>query len=272
MIIDGRALAADICTELQNRISHLPGTPHLTIFTCAPDQPTQTFLKLKKQKAEQIGVAVNVIEFPTDITAAEVKLSIEYALMQTDGILVQLPFPESVVIDEVLRSVPGSYDVDCVHYDGTSELTLPPVVGAIKAMGERHDVMWAAQSVVVVGNGRLVGAPAAVWAMKQGAQVTVIDEHTDQAEKATALAAADILILGVGQPGLIQPEQIKEGVIIFDAGTSETGGVLVGDAASDCREKAALFTPVPGGIGPVTVAMVYHNLVALVETAAENKT
>ncbi len=261
MIIDGRVIAAEIYAELKNKVSHLDSAPHLTVFTCAPNFETQKFLALKKRKAEEVGIAMNVIEFPADITTNEVVQSVVHAQMQTDGIVVQLPFPEAVNVDEVFKSIPASYDVDVMQYDGTTSQVLPPVVGAIQEMVDRHDIMLAAQKVVVVGRGKLVGAPAAMWAMKQGAQVSVVTEET--ADRAVQIAAADILILGAGQPKLVQPEHIKDGVIIFDAGTSEEGGVLMGDADPACIQKASFITPVPGGIGPVTVAVLLRNLVRL---------
>ena len=268
MIIDGRAIAAEIFAELRNQVSHLDSTPHLTVFTCAPNFETQKFLALKKKKAEEVGIAVNVIEFPESITTEEVVQSVMHAQMQTDGIIVQLPFPSNVDVDEVLHAIPASYDVDVMQYDGTNDQVLPPVVGAIAAMTARHDIMLAAQQVVVVGEGKLVGKPAAIWAMKQGAQVTVVTEET--ANRADVIAAADVLILGAGQPKLIQPDQIKAGVVIFDAGTSEDGGVLSGDADPTCAEKASFITPVPGGIGPVTIAVLLRNLVRLATSDNSN--
>jgi len=138
---------------------------------------------------------------------------------------------------------------------------LPPVVGAIKELSKRQHVVFAGAKVVVVGEGRLVGKPAALWAKKQGAQVKVIHRNTERPEE--ILKTADIIISGAGDPGIIKPEMIKEGVVIFDAGTSEEGGVLKGDANPACADKATLFTPVPGGIGPITVAVLLRNLVNL---------
>ena len=119
------------------------------------------------------------------------------------------------------------------------------------------------EKVVVVGHGRLVGEPAALWAKGQGATVTVVTKETSNSEQ--IIAAADVLILGAGQPNIITPEAIKPGVVIFDAGTSEDNGELKGDAHPDCAEVASLFTPVPGGIGPITVSMLLKNVVKAAE-------
>lgn len=261
MIVDGRAIAATLYRETKNQISHMLGHPHLTVFTCAPNLETQKYLSLKKKRAESLGIGVNVIEFPETLTTEEMQISIQHSLMQTDGVVVQLPFPPSIDIKALLEVVPSSYDVDVMHYDGSNARVLPPVVGAIDAIARQHDLLLATQRVVVVGHGRLVGQPAAVWAQKQGAHVTVVTESTP--DKEALIKQADILILGAGKAGLIKPDMVKDHVVIFDAGTSEEGGVLRGDADPACAEKSALFTPVPGGIGPITIAVLLQNLVTL---------
>lgn len=261
MIVDGKAIAADIYREIENTLSQENVRPHLTVFTCAPHFETKKYLELKKRKAEQLGIGINVIEFPEYASGDDMRSSLLHSLMQTDGVIVQLPFPSHVAINDLLREIPNSYDVDAVRYDGTQSAILPPVVGAIAEIMKQHDILFATQRVTIVGHGRLVGQPAALWAQKQGAQVAVITkESTDTAD---VIADSDILILGAGSPHFLKPDMVKEGVFIFDAGTSEDGGVLQGDADPACAEKAALFTPVPGGIGPITVALLFRNLLRL---------
>jgi methylenetetrahydrofolate dehydrogenase (NADP+)/methenyltetrahydrofolate cyclohydrolase len=261
MIVDGRAIASLIYKELENEISHMRVKPHLTVFTCAPNFETRKYLTLKQRKANEVGIDMSIIEFPGSITTHEVVTAIAHACMQTDGIVVQLPFPAHIDIEAVLKTVPKSCDVDAIHYDGTDDRILPPVIGAIREVSKHHDILFAAQHVVIVGKGRLVGAPAEIWCQKQGAQVTVVTEGTPNA--ASLIKSARILILGAGKPGLITPEMISDQVILFDAGTSEDGGVLKGDAHPECAQKALLFTPVPGGIGPITIAILLRNLVTL---------
>jgi methylenetetrahydrofolate dehydrogenase (NADP+)/methenyltetrahydrofolate cyclohydrolase len=261
MIVDGKAIASRIYKEIQNEVTHMSHVPHLTVFTCAPNFETQKYLALKRRKAHEVGISVNVIEFPSSITTEEVITSIAHAHIQTDGIIVQLPFPPHIAIEKVLEAIPKKLDVDAVLYDGTSDTVLPPVVGAIQEIAKEHDVLFATQQVVIVGKGRLVGAPSLLWCQKQGAQVTVIDRTTP--DKEVSIASAHILILGAGSPGLITPSMIAPNVLIFDAGTSEEGGVLKGDADPSCASKASLFTPVPGGIGPITIAILLRNLIIL---------
>ncbi len=260
MIVDGRSIAKEIYREVANQVTHLDVRPHLTVFTCAPNFETQKYLTLKMRKAREVGIGINVIEFPEDITTADVITSIMHACMQTDGVIVQLPFPEHIAIDEVLQVIPPSCDVDVVNYDGTQDI-LPPVVGAINEIAARHDVLFTAQKVAVIGHGRLVGKPAALWARRQGANVEVVTRETGDIK--VALQSAHILILGAGDAHMVTPDSISDNVIIFDAGTSEDAGELKGDAHPDCASKASLMTPVPGGIGPVTVAILLRNVVRL---------
>ncbi len=262
MIVDGRGIAELLFKEIRNEISHLGHKPHMTVFTCAPNFETQKYLALKRKKAHEVGIGMSVIEFPKDITTEDLVSSIAHARIQTDGIIVQLPLPAHIDTSAVLASIPKELDVDGVLYDGKDERILPPVVGAIAEIARIHEVFFPMQDVVVVGNGRLVGAPAEIWAKKQGARVRVVTKDTTDND--AVIKGAQILILGAGSPWFIEPAMIRSGVYIFDAGTSEDSGELKGDAHPDCAQTASLFTPVPGGIGPITIAILLRNLVTLV--------
>ncbi len=264
MIINGNAIAQEIYREVANEVSHLSHIPHLTVFTCAPNLATKKYLALKKKKATEVGIGISIIEFPDSLTTPEMMQSVRHACMQTDGIIVQLPLPTHIDTDKVLSAIPKKYDVDGMHYDGTESTFMSPVVGAVAEIAQRYDVLFRKKNVVVVGNGRLVGAPCALWAQKQGAYVQVLDKESKNSKK--IIASADILILGAGSPALVTPDMIKDGVSIFDAGASEDGGEIIGDAHPDCATKASLFTPVPKGIGPITVAILLRNVVSTITT------
>lgn len=261
MLVDGKAIAADIYKELQNEISHLDVAPHLTIFTCQPDFASQKYLALKKKKAEAVGVQINIVEFPDAITTDEMVATIERSFMQTDGVIVQLPLPKHIDTEKVLACIPRELDVDAINFDGTDLRVLPPVVGAIDEIARRYDVLLPTSNILVVGEGKLVGKPAKIWAEHHGWHVETMNELTPHPER--LISTADVLILGAGQAHFIKPEQVQEGVVIFDAGTSEDGGALAGDADIACQDKASLMTPVPGGIGPITLAILLRNLVTL---------
>lgn len=261
MIVDGKAIAAGIIRETSNMVSHLSHAPHAMIVTCAPNFETQKYLELKRKRAREAGVALSVIEFGEMSTTEEMVTSITRFTMQTDAIVVQLPLPKHIDTEAVLAAVPTTYDADGLHQSDSADPVYSPVVGAIVEIAKLYGVPFANRNVVVVGQGRLVGLPAAIFARNQGANVTVLTEESTNNEE--AIAQADVLILGAGVPKLIKPPMIKEGVVIFDAGTSEDGGVLVGDADPACAEKASIITPVPGGIGPITVAVLLRNIALL---------
>jgi len=208
---------------------------------------------------------VLVIELDTDISTEKAVEAVRSSGASADGVIVQLPFPPQVDAEVLLSAIPKELDIDNINYAGEETEVLPPVVGAVAEIAKRHNVDFAGKNVVVIGRGRLVGKPAALWAEAQGAAVTVIDKNTPNAD--SIIHEADIIISGAGHPGLVTHGKIKDGVIIFDAGTSEDGGELRGDADSACASKCSLFTPVPGGIGPITIAILLRNLVELAKSA-----
>jgi len=263
MIIDGKALAREISAKVTQVVSELTFTPHLTVFTCAPNFETKKFLALKQKQAVLCGMTLVVHEFEANVTLAHIKTTLEAVTSATDAIVIQFPFPPHLETADLVALIPKSHDVDAFSYAGEQTEVLPPVVGAIAVMGRTYGVNWEGSVVVVVGTGRLVGAPAALFARSQGSQVVVVDKDTPQQEE--LISQADILILGAGVPGLVTASMVKDGVVVFDAGTSEAGGVLVGDASVDVVTKAALLTPVPGGIGPVTIAMLLKNVLYLAQ-------
>lgn len=263
MIVDGRLIAEDIYKEIAASLQGRAKKPRLVAFTCAPTKETEQFLRLKIKKANAASIEVSVVEFDQATTTAEVTQSIKAAA--NNGLIIQLPFPNSIAVDQALAAIPKERDVDVAHYEGGDSDILPPVVGAIKAIALKYGIDFAGKTVAVVGSGKLVGKPAALWAEAKGGKVSVIDINTPNTDE--LLRSADIIISGAGVPGLITPEKIKDGVVIFDAGTSEDGGVMKGDVDPACADKCAIFTPVPGGIGPITVAVLLRNLVELTKSS-----
>jgi methylenetetrahydrofolate dehydrogenase (NADP+) / methenyltetrahydrofolate cyclohydrolase len=261
MIVDGKQIARQIEAELKTAVEAMDRAPLLTVFTCAPNFETKKFLRLKASAAKRAGIDLHVHEFAPDATMAEVEAAILDAHATSEGIIVQLPFPAPFDTKTLLETIAPSHDVDVLRYAGEETTILPPVVGAIDAIANYHHVVWEGKRVVVVGTGRLVGLPATHYARTQGATVSVVTKET--LNPALLTTEADILILGAGVPGLITQDMVKDRVVVFDAGTSEEAGILVGDADAAVAERAELFTPVPGGIGPITIAILLRNLLQL---------
>ncbi len=267
MKIDGKQIAADIRDTIKQAIATLETPPKVVVFALSEDDVTRQYTGIKERVGKELGVDVVLERLPESTTTHELVRYIEDTEVLCQGIIVQLPLPGSIDIEEVRAAIPREKDIDCLGtaaYDdfvaGTG-LVMPPVIAACKEILWYHGVSVEGKRAVVIGRGRLVGAPAVVWLERQGAHVDVCDEHTS--DLASYTKDADIIVLGAGHPGLLTSLMIKEGVVILDAGASEAGGKVVGDALPACEDKASLFTPVPGGIGPVAIAMLFSNLYTL---------
>lgn len=259
-LVAGKKIAEDISLTVALSVGELTTPLRLAVITCDPNFETKKYLALKKEKAHNLGIDLEVVELKATATTEDVLKAIEVAAKAYAGIIVQLPLPSTIDTNQVIAAIPVTHDVDAFGYESGKVAILPPVVGAIAEISKLHQLDWQGKRVVIFGSGRLVGAPAACYAKQQGALVKVITETTPDA---AAVAQADIIILGVGKPGLLVPEAVKDGVVVFDAGASEDGGLLAGDADPKVALKASLFTPVPGGIGPITVALLFRNLLEL---------
>jgi methylenetetrahydrofolate dehydrogenase (NADP+)/methenyltetrahydrofolate cyclohydrolase len=259
MKVDGKTIAQDILAQLK-KDTESTSKLVLTAVTCAPNFETQKYLEMKKRRAAAVGICLNVVELPNNVTTDQAIECVEAVAKQSAGVVVQLPLPEHIDIDAVLQAVPKAKDPDGFSYGEKHDQILPPVVGAIDEISKVHELEWKNKRVVILGQGRLVGIPAARYARKRGARVRVYEKDTLDV---SSLKTADIIVSGIGHPKFIVPEMVTKGVVIFDAGTSEDGGELVGDMHKDTATVASLYTPVPGGIGPVTIAYLLSNLVKL---------
>lgn len=259
MIVNGREIAEEILRELRG-----PLTLGVIMGT---DPASDSFVKMKEKSAARVGVMLK------RFTPAQ----IDEALL-CDGVIVQLPLPNA---SELIAKIPPEKDVDAL---GADARVLSPVAGAILEVLKYSDLLETnnpdARSgprlkrrgkAVVVGAGKLVGAPAAKLLQELGAQVSIITSTHGSLEE---LRSADIVVLGAGKPGFIGPSMLKRGVVLIDAGTSDSSkptassgvppkAVISGDADPACAEVASVFTPVPGGIGPIAVAMIFKNLFSL---------
>jgi methylenetetrahydrofolate dehydrogenase (NADP+)/methenyltetrahydrofolate cyclohydrolase len=257
MIIDGKKIAEEIKNTLRG------GGLKLAIVAVAPDEASKKFIEKKEKFAKDIGAETRIYEFPEDISTSQLrqKMAEISHIKENNGVILQLPLPKNINTQYVLNGIIPAKDIDVLcsrafgdFATGRSKI-LPPVVAVIKIIFEKYKVDVQNKNIAVVGAGRLIGKPAAIWLINQEATVSVLNEFTPDISEFTK--KADIIISGAGKPGLIKPDMVKDDVIIMDAGS------LVGDVDPAVAEKSSLFTPVPGGIGPLTVAIVFKNLVEL---------
>lgn len=269
MIVDGRAIASSILSDVRSRTARAATVRAVVV---APSAATESYLSIKAARAEEAGMHLEVVRLPDHATEEEVITAVTRA--GADAVIVQLPLPEHLDTRAILNSIPPELDADVLSArayarfaDNDDNALLPPVVAAIAEILERSQVFVAGKGAMVIGQGRLVGMPVAAWLVNQGAEVMVV---TKEAGDLSRLEEADIIVSGAGSPALIQPHHIQEGVVLIDAGTSESGGAIVGDADPACAEKAAVFTPVPGGVGPVAVACLFRNVMLLMERTLQD--
>jgi methylenetetrahydrofolate dehydrogenase (NADP+) / methenyltetrahydrofolate cyclohydrolase len=256
MIVDGRKIAATVYEKMRVDIAGLSRAPRLAIISCAPNFETEKYLALKQKRAKEVGIETELIVLDAESSTDGVLEAVAGGVLAADGVIVQLPLPPSIDTARVLAAVPSTHDVDALNPN--TKNILSPVVGALHEILIAHDSTATGKNVTIIGSGKLVGLPAYAWFSAQDAQVSVVTKDTLDIGYYTR--PADIIVCGAGVPDLLTPDMVKEEVIILDAGTSEAAGVLRGDASPLCAEKASLFTPVPGGIGPLTIAILLRNV------------
>ena len=269
MIVDGRALAQEVLARAKTRAAALQTAPRILALVANETPATKSYLSIKGKRAADAGCVLEVQQFTESVSVEELQSAITKS--NADAIIVQLPLPAGVDTKEVCDAIPLSKDADVLStvartaFEHAEGHLLPPVVGAIAEIFRVHNIELKGKNAVVIGRGLLVGAPTAMWLAQQGAQVTAVNRSTQDFSE--ILRDADIIVSGAGYSHLITPEMLKQGVILIDAGTSESNGEVVGDADPVCAEKCLLFTPVPGGVGPLAVAYLFENAVALAEKA-----
>ena len=258
MRFDGRTFAKRRRERLLKKREAF-GPLTLGIVAASGDPVTDQYVRIKEATAQALNIDQKRYPLPAGATTDDAVALVHTAAGECDGVLVQLPLPESIDGDALLAAIPPEKDVDGLS---PAPQVLPPVVAAIDAIIESEAFDVTNKDVVVIGRGRLVGAPAAAYFEKHNSRVHVFGKG-DHIEAHTR--RADILVLGAGSPGLITRDMVKEGALVFDAGTSESGGTIVGDADPSIADKVKFFTPVPGGIGPVAIIEIFSNLLILNE-------
>ncbi len=266
MIIDGRAIAEEILSGLTREREGLQNELKLGIVMTGGDRVIDSFVGIKERVARRLRVTLVREELPSGATTADATAAVARLAGICSGIIVQLPLPSTIETEKVLANIPPQCDVDAINplVADNDRLVASPVAEAVLEILSRTNLDPRGKSAVIVGEGRLVGKPVAHLLEKLGARVSVISRtsgsHSD-------LAYADIIVSGAGEPGIIMPKHIKEGAVLIDAGTSEDCGKIAGDVDPACETRASVFTPVPGGVGPIAVAMIFKNLFKLASSA-----
>jgi methylenetetrahydrofolate dehydrogenase (NADP+)/methenyltetrahydrofolate cyclohydrolase len=266
-IIDGRKIASETIQNLKSQVAALPFKPVFCDILVGHDPVSAQYVNLKAKKAGEAGMEFLRANFNAGITTQELVSEIK-KLNQTSrmaGLIVQLPLPENLDRRQVLDCIDFSIDVDCMgskrsaeFYNGNLEI-VPPTSAAVMAIIDSLNLDLSASSIAVVGKGELVGKPVKFLLEQRGLKVSLIDRSTPNPE--AVMRQADVIISATGKPKLIKGNMLKPGSVVIDAGTAEDGGQIVGDVdLESVKEVAGFVSPVPGGVGPVTVACLLQNV------------
>ena len=252
MLIDGKKIAEEIKNSLREEILKFGKKLKLAIVQVGDNSVSKKFIEKKVKFAEKIGVETELFNLPAEISTEELRKKITEICFakENNGVILQLPLPKQIDTQCVLDAIPANKDIDVLS--SNKNKILPPLVGVIKTIFEKYNIEPVGKNIVVIGRGILVGKPIANWLIDEGVTVSVLNSKTINPSDYTLMA--DIIISGVGKPDLIKSDMVKEGVIIID---------VAGDVEPAVAEKASLFTPILGGVGPITVAMLFKNLVEL---------
>ncbi len=272
MIIDGKKIAEEILQDLKKRLKQIPFQPVLCDVLVGEDPVSLSYVKIKEKTAARIGIEFNLLQLPKNSSTGEIVAAI--AAVQNNprlcGLIVQLPLPEQIDRDAALSAIGTGIDVDVINPESNKQFYLdqnalvPPTAGAILYLLDDFRIELVNPHFLVIGQGELVGKPITHLLRQRGYTVTTADSATTNLPELTK--AADVIISGAGQEKLITGPMIKQDAIVIDAGTSESGTAIVGDVdLTSVKHVADIVSPVPGGVGPVTVAKLLENVVRVAE-------
>ncbi|MCB9728194.1 MAG: bifunctional methylenetetrahydrofolate dehydrogenase/methenyltetrahydrofolate cyclohydrolase FolD [Deltaproteobacteria bacterium] len=275
-IIDGKAVAATVTAEVARRVEGIVAQgvrPGLAVVVVGDHEPSRIYVRHKMRGCERVGIRSAVHALPASVTQEEVLAVVERlnADPEVHGILVQLPLPPGLGTRTILHAIDPHKDVDGFHPVNMGQVATgrPPLApctpkGVMRLLRE-YEVPIRGAHAVVVGRSRVVGRPMAALLLAADATVTICHRHTD--DTAAHTARADILVVAVGVPELVRGSWVREGAVVIDVGISRSSsGRLVGDVCfAEVQPRARLITPVPGGVGPMTIAMLLENTCVLAE-------
>jgi len=265
-ILDGKKVAKEIMENVKKEIATLSEKPGLAVILIGEDPASEVYVNIKAKRCSSVGIESYKYRLNKDVSEEDVLIMIDQ-LNNDDkatGILVQMPIPKHISKNKIMNAVIPSKDVDGFHPMNIGRMILDEIylqpctpVGVIKLL-DYYKIDLAGKGAVVIGNSPVVGNPVAQMLLKKGATVTICNRNTKDLKKHTL--EADIIVSAVGKMNLVTADMIKEGVVIVDVGIVRHEGKIYGDVDfENVKDKCSYITPVPGGIGPMTVACLMEN-------------
>ncbi len=266
-IIDGRKIKNDILEKLKKEVELLPFPPIFCDILVGEGTVSASYVRIKGKAAESIGIKFKTVNFPENTTTEEIIQEIQNLnkVPHMCGIIVQLPLPSHIDASSVLDTIDPDLDVDCLgkynnenFYSDKGIVGYPTALACMKIL-DTLGLDLTHKSIVVLGQGKLVGLPVTHLLRSRSLNVTTINSQTENS--GLILKEADVIISAIGQGKFITRNMVKDGVVVIDAGTSEESGSVVGDVdVESLKNKASYITPTPGGVGPITVAVLLENV------------
>lgn len=265
MIFDGRAFAKEIESEVAYKVRNFVKKPKIVSVLVGDDPASALYTKLKKSAAERVGIVFDVIKLDVSSQILDVRKNVEqYGRDKSvTGVMVQLPIPGLTHEDQqkVVAAIPLAKDVDGLLWErsGVKPAAVRAVLSILERIEKDAKIKMQNANIVVLGAGGAVGRPLVTYLREMGVAVGEIEHDTPQQTVSALLADAQVVISCVGKAGLVQAEMVRDGLIAIDVGMSEVDGKIVGDMTREVYQKASVAVPVPGGVGPVTVASLMAN-------------
>jgi methylenetetrahydrofolate dehydrogenase (NADP+)/methenyltetrahydrofolate cyclohydrolase len=280
-IIDGKSVGIEIREEVKNEVQHLSAKgkkPGLAVILVGEHPASQVYVRMKVRACEEAGIHSITDRISADISEGFLleKIDTYNKDPKYHGLLVQLPLPDHINEQKIIEAVAPQKDVDCFHPYNVGRLMIgmpifePATPAGIVELLWRSDIDTKGKHIVILGRSNIVGKPLSMMLMqkKEGANAIVTVVHTGTQDISTFCRQADILIAAMGKPEMVRADMVKEGVVVIDVGVNrveaqnEKGYRLVGDVAfAEVEPKASAITPVPGGVGPMTIAMLLKNTI-----------
>lgn len=264
-LIDGKKIAAEIESELKIKISKMDKPPRLSVVQVGKDPASTSYIRAKSNAAERVGINLTHHHLSEDISKSDLEKLVMDLNQTENGIIIQLPLPEG--LEEALDLIQPENDVDGFHSVNLGNLVQgkpgmkPCTPAGIVEMLYRSGNDPQGKHVVIVGRSTIVGKPLALLLSQKGVDATVTLCHSRTPNIGEYCKQADILVAAVGYPDTITSDMVKPGAVVIDVGVNRTEKGLVGDTSFNVRDVAGQLTPVPGGVGPMTVVMLMSNVV-----------
>lgn len=280
-ILDGKKVAELKSQRLKDFVKNLidqKKQPHFCVINIGDNAASKVYIRAKTRMAEKIGILQENIQLPKTVSEDEVVALIKKlnADPEINGVMVQLPAPDHINVKRLMDTIDPEKDVDCLTPTNIGRLwegdhfVEPATAAGIISLLEEYDIDLIGKKAVIIGRSNIVGKPLAALLLEKNASVSILHSKTDNLSDYTR--QADLLVAAVGQPELVKADMVKPGAIVIDVGINRIDNHLVGDVAFDeVKEVASLITPVPGGVGPLTVESLMEQVVKLAKRQDERR-